>query len=52
MINLYTPERSFQAFKQTIVDCTDTFSQTDAFLMNRETTAATYLKSSTFPSTM
>ena len=44
MINLYTPERSFQAFKQTIVDCTDTFSQTDAFLMNRETISGNILE--------
>mgnify|MGYP000557859318 FL=1 len=44
MINLYAPERSFQAFKQAIVDCTDTFSPTDAFLMNRETISGNILE--------
>ena len=44
MINLYTPERSFQAFKQTIVDCTDTSSPTNAFLMNRETISGNTLE--------
>ena len=44
MINLYTPERAFQAFKQTIVDCTDTSSPTNAFLMNRETISGNTLE--------